>query len=277
MPYHSELEFIFKYNPEKDTNLLNAYDASTALYGISRSISIITHYAINGTIIKQAPSIRNAEVFVCPPNAGSFEFIVPIIQFASDPSTKAGALLYGVGASYIYDLTKLVYSRLSGKSEKTLSETIQHLQRTKSNEIDAIADSIEEDIVRIQRPIINNVYNINVYGGEKNIINFDKDTYDYSKTKIISSLEEQFIGHVTSFNSSSGKGRFWVDSEDRTIGFSVHKERESLSKREKGYLSSSLDGWVRNFQGELLLSGFPLRSKQGILKHIFITQINKIP
>ncbi|MBB2205917.1 DUF7946 domain-containing protein [Gluconacetobacter takamatsuzukensis] len=276
MTKHPDLEFVFKYNPEKKSHLLNAYDAATALYGISRSISIITHYAINGTIIKQAPAIRNAEVFVQPPNAGSFEFIVPIVQLAPDPSTKLGTIIYGVGASYIYDLTKLIFARLSGKSEKSSSETIQNLQRTKSNEIDAVSDSIEEDIVRIQRPIINNVCNINIYGGGDNIINLDIGTYEYSRTKIISSTVEQFFGHVTSFNSSSGKGRFWVENENRTIGFSVHKEREALSKHEKGYLSSSLDAWVRSLQGELILVGFPLRSKQGLLKHIFVTQINKI-
>src|ERR1700683_1535353 len=109
----AEAEFRFIYETEDGSNSLDAYDASQALYGISRSIAILTHYTIHRRIIKQAPSLAGARVLVEPPRPGSFEFIVPIIM---DPDIRA--IGESIIAATLYDLTKVIYARLTGKSDR---------------------------------------------------------------------------------------------------------------------------------------------------------------
>jgi hypothetical protein len=184
---------------------------------------------INRKVIKQAPSLDGARVLIVPPRPGSFEFIVPIIQMVTDPGTVA-AISQNLSASALYDLTKSVYSRLAGKSEATASAQMDDLARKAPGDLDALADSVSEDLVRIQRPIQsdrNGGCTIVVNGGSVgviNIINLDHDTYDYAKTKILGDQESEFFGHVRSFNGSTIQGRFWVESEERNVGFSVNKK-----------------------------------------------------
>ena len=270
----SDAVFRFTYRPGNKTNDLNAYDAAEALYGISRSISILTHYAIHRRVIKQAPSLRDARVLVQPPVQGSFEFIIPIIHFVSDPSNMAG-IAQGFQASVLYDLTKVIYSRLAGRSEQTSSRQMQELARQRAGELDALADAVNEDVVRIQRPIAydqSNQMNLVVHGGMVNIVNLDRGTYDYAKTKVLGEHEEEFLGHVQSFNGSTNQGRFWIEAEERTVGFSVHKMTR-LSATARRSLSWSLDQWVSKLEGFLHLRGYPLSSKTGLLKHVYVTSV----
>lgn len=147
----ADAEFRFIYKPEDGSNSLDAYDASQALYGISRSLSILTHYTLHRRVIKQAPSLEGAKVLIRPPQPGSFEFLVPIIQVATDPANFI-AISHGLSSSYLYDLANMLYRRLAGKSEATSSDQMQTLARQAPGELDALADSINEDLVRIQRP-----------------------------------------------------------------------------------------------------------------------------
>jgi hypothetical protein len=262
--------FRFTYRPPGGTSDLDAYDASQALYGISRSLSVLTHYAINKKVIKQAPSLSGATVLIRPPRAGSFEFIVPIIQTISGPA-NIQAVAQSLSASLLYDLTKLIYRRLTGKSEKTSSDSLQDLLRHSHGDLDALTDSVSEDIVRIHRPMISHkdsVFSVNVYGGEVNIINLDHETHDFARTKILGDGEEKFFGYVTSFNGSTIQGRFWIQEEDRTVSFTRNKDTE-ISSAQRSLLAWSLNEWVTKREGFLYISGIPLMSKTGLLKHIF--------
>ncbi len=272
----AEAEFRFVYKPKDGSNSLDAYDASQALYGISRSLSIFTHYAINRKVIKKAPALEGAKVLIEPPKAGSFEFIVPIVQVLTDPVNVAG-VSQGFTASFLYDLAKTVYRRLAGKSEATSSADMQALARHSSGDLDALSDSVNEDVVRIQRPLIsdhNRTYNITVTGGTLNIVDLNRDTYDYAKTKVLGNTEHEFFGYVRSFNGGTVQGRFWVEAEERTVGFSVNRTTK-ISEANRRTLSWSLDQWVSKLEGFIFLKGYPLSSKTGILKHVFITSVKR--
>ncbi len=62
-----EVYFRFNYEQRDKSEVLDAYDASQALYGMSRSLSIVTHYALNKQIIKQGPALKGARILVVPP------------------------------------------------------------------------------------------------------------------------------------------------------------------------------------------------------------------
>lgn len=202
--------FAFNYKTSDGINEIDAYDASIALYGIARSTSILTHYVINRNVIKQAPYLSGAKVMISPPAKGSFEFIVPVIQAIADPANLA-AVGQGLESTVLYDLTKVLFRRLSGRSEQPSSDRVTAIVRDHSGDVDALADSIEEDVVRVHRPIINNqghTYNLSVSGGTVNIVNLNRETYDYAKAKIVGDAVQEFFGHVRSFNGSTNQGRF---------------------------------------------------------------------
>ena len=272
----ADAEFRFTYKPEDGSSSLDAYDASQALYGISRSLSILTQYALTRRIIKQAPSLDGARILVVPPQRGSFEFIVPVIQVVTDPA-NIQAVAQGLSSSFLYDLTKLVYRRLAGKSETTSSEQIQSLSRQAPGDLDALADTITDDLVRIQRPLISDhrgTFNIVVNGGSMNIVNLDRNTYDFAKTKVLGEHEEEFFGYVRSFNGSTIQGRFWIETEERTVGFSVNRNSR-LATTARRTLSWSLDQWVSRLEGFVFITGVPLSSKTGLLKHVFLTGVRR--
>ncbi|HEY0207052.1 MAG TPA: hypothetical protein VGC15_23240 [Acetobacteraceae bacterium] len=158
----ADLEFVFRYHPKNKGTELDAYDASQALYGISRSLSIFTHYALNGKVIKKAPALSGAQVLIKPPQKRSFEFLLPIVQVLSDASPQAAVSLNFV-SSRIYDLAKASYKRLIGKKDKPETAELRQIARTRPGDLDAIADSIEEDVNRIHRPLIMSVTRINIY------------------------------------------------------------------------------------------------------------------
>lgn len=272
----SDAELRFTFKPRSRQHTLDAYDASVALYGIARSASIAAHYVVNQRIIKQAPSLRGARVLIAPPAAGSFEFIVPIFLALADPGVQA-SLTQNVFSNFLYDIMKNVYGRLTGSKEKPETEELKSIVRSKPGDLDAIADSIEEDVVRIHRPMSNDnsvQFNIAVKGGDVNIVNFDRSTFEYAKTKIISGTSSEYFGHVTSSNSNTIQGRFYLEEEERNIGFSVDKDSK-ISAAQRRVLAWSLNDWVNNMMGHVRLTGYPLTSKSGLLKHVFITGVRR--
>ena len=258
------LPLRFSYLPDDGTHALSAYDAATALYGISRSTAIVAHYVANNKIIKQAPSLKNVQIFVRPPQPGSFEFWVDI----------APAVGLGLATNFLSDLLKYLYRRASGLKELPKTPELSEVLYTKSGEIDSLSDAIEEDVVRIHRPLeAKNVQIFNIYGGTQHFGSFNGTTYDYAKTKTRGSIDEEFIGNVASLNANTINGRFWLADEERTIGFNQDKDTK-LPKKERGLLAWSLNEYANGRSGHIKIVGIPLRSKQGLLKRVFVKSVS---
>jgi hypothetical protein len=270
-----DMDFRFTYHPEDGSNSLGAYDASVALYGIARSLSITTHYVLHGKIIKKAPALRGAKVLVLPPREGSFDFIAPIVDFVSSRSEDiALSLTVGMAGNYLVDLTKLLYRRLTGQSEQVVTGQVESLRREKPGEVDALGDALEEDVVRMHRPLDGPVQYFNIYGGHQNIGQFDRATYDYAKTKILGENVEDFEGNVASFNANSLNGRFWLITDERTVSF--NKDRDVVfSDQDRKLLAWSLNEYANGRAGRLIISGIPLRSRQGNLKSVFVRRVRR--
>lgn len=272
----AQIDFRFSYQPDNGANEISAYDAAQALYGIARSLAITTHYGLTGKIIKQAPSISGAKVLVQPPRAGSFEFIAPVVDFIAQPAGPSigEVITISVASSFIYDLTKLLYRRLCGLSENPETAQLKDVLLRKPGEIDSIADSIEEDVIRLHRPLDGNVFNFHIYGGTNKFGDFDRKTYDFAKTKELGSSIEHFVGNVASLNGNTLNGRFWLADEQRTVGFKEDKMTK-LSLGERKLLSWSLNEYVNQRSGSVVISGIALRSKQGLLKSVFVTGVRR--
>lgn len=79
---------------------------------------------------------------------------------------------------------------------------------------------------------------------------------------------------MRSFNGGTIQGRFWIEAEERTVGFSVNKTTK-ISAAARRTLSWSLDQWVSRLEGYTFIKGYPLSSKTGLLKHVFVTGVRR--
>jgi hypothetical protein len=270
------LEFRYVFDPGSREHSLDAYDASQALYGIARSLSIASHYAVNGKVIKQAPSLKGASVRVLPPNAGSFEVIVPVLLMAASPDVIA-TVSQNVFSNFLTDIIRHSYRRLVGQPSPPETDELRETLHLRPGDVDAMADAMEEDVNRIHRPIAKSnadQYNINIFGNNNKIVVLNRDTHEFAKTKIPSSHQSNYFGHITSLNTNTMQGRFFVENEERNIGFSFEKGVKPSAAQRK-LMASSLNEWVSEMRGFLWLEGYPLKSKSGILKHLFVTSVER--
>jgi hypothetical protein len=263
--------FRFVYQPENESNALNAYDAGLALYGIGRSISIATHYVTNGRVIKQAPSLDGARVLVAPAQPGSFEFptLVEII------SVVAPGLATGVVGNLLTDLVKLLYRRGAGLTDQPQDPHLQNILRRSPGDIDALNDAIDEDVVRIHRPFEGPVNVLNIYGGSVHIGTFNHSTYGYARARELGRDNEEFYGNVASYNGNEDSGRIWLVDEQRTVGFRRDRSLKHLPQEDRKLLSWSLDQYVNGQDGNLILKGRALRNREGKLKVIFLLSVSE--
>jgi len=264
------MEFRFVYHPDDRPHELDAYNAGQALYGISRSLSIVTHYMANGHVITQAPALKGAKLFVRPPKAGSFEFLVTVIPWA-EVGMGIGA---SIAAAVLYDLTKLVYRRASGLSERPETERVNQILRERPGDIDALNDTTDTDVVRWHRPFEGAVINLNIYGGQNNFGTFDRSTFEYAKAREVGRSAEKFVGSVASYNGNADTGRIWLQSESRTVAFKRDRSLKSLPDLDRRLLSWSLDQYVNHRPADIALIGHALRNREEKLKEVFVLSVD---
>ncbi len=271
----SELVFRFRYLPDDGSKAISAYDASQALYGIARSVTIVTNYVVNERVIKQAPAASNFSVKVEPPRSGSFEFLIPVVGLTVSANDLLGVIGSGIAGNFAYDLLKYLYRRATGQREEVRNDKLRSALSDKPGDIDSLGDAIDEDVVRIHRPLdAKNIQIFKIYGGNNHFGDFNRTTYDYAKTNERGVRTENFEGNVASLNANTNNGRFWLDDEERTVAFNEDRN-STLTDREKVLLAWSLNEYANGRAGRLRVTGFPLRSRQGSLKRIFVTGVHR--
>lgn len=262
--------FRFHYEPEDASNELDAYDAGQALYGISRSLAIITHYVLNGKVIKQGPALSGAKVFVRPPQRGSFESLLSIVPFMGDVAQQLPA---HIATHFLYDLAKLLYRRCAGLSGSPSTEELEKLLKQAPGDVDALSDAIDEDVVRFHRPFEGPVTILNIYGGTNHFGSFNHVTYANAKARELGREREGVFGEIASYNGNTDTGRIWLHDEQRTVAFKRDRTLKRLPQADRGLLSWSLDQYVNHKEGTLQLFGRGLRNREGQLKMIFVTEV----
>ncbi len=265
------LGFRFIYEPEDDFQELDAYDAGQALWGIARSLAITTHYAINRQVIKQAPALSGARILVAPPRAGSFEFALSVLPFASE---FAKDMAPSIAASVLYDLVRLLYRRATGLKDAPETQALHDLLKRVPGDIDALGDAIDEDVRRFHRPFEGPVVNLKTYGGVNNFGTFDKSTYEFVKARDLGPRDEVFIGNVASLNGNTDFGRIWMPTEQRTVPFRKDKSLRRLQKADRVLLSWSLDEYVNGRDGTIQVTGSAIRNREQKIKVIFVASVD---
>jgi hypothetical protein len=121
---------------------LPAYEATQSLYGISRSLLIVTNYLAEERVRRRDFAPKAFQLNIIASHSGSFETLFELI---TSPEAMAiyGALGLSVGGNFLADFVKTIFKRAVGQ---TAEESISQLEQDgilHSGDVDALVEAIE--------------------------------------------------------------------------------------------------------------------------------------
>lgn len=277
---------------DAEEHRLDFYDAAQAMLGFQRSLALTTHLVLNGEIITQAPSLKNAQIFAKPPSEGSWEVIATvgfigsaIYKLGTAPkSTPIGHLVY---SAYDYMIKGALGSHVD--YDKTLGQQYEELKKHEGNELpiigesqlDSLIEKCEPAIKEIHRPIIKSKTatsgQINASIGKKSeIIDavFDEESYSYIVQTDQTTEIETFSGRISSYNINTFKGRIFLPDLKRPVSFILAEPARTAANVDKITRSLRMNARDRfkkgEDNGERTVQALRNVSRTGRLKSIYI-------
>lgn len=259
----TKLKIIFKYEKGiADKGLLDLYDASVALNGISRTLSIISHAFINGEVRKQGDTVHGAKIYISTPKKGSFIY---------------EALIYigGVVSSGVfYDFIKYTLNEAVGKFDSTENLSVALAKRIEPT-LGELPVVLEHPLLDIHRPIKKEkeiTLKVSRPKGEV-LASLDSDTYNYLLPKTVN-IDYTIIGNVTKYNSLTGWGRFYDIKEKRTIPFCI---KPTFTDYERSLITWSLHEHNMQREATVYINARAVKAPNGKVKRYLLNKINNIP
>ncbi|MEA3192692.1 MAG: hypothetical protein QOD26_1025 [Betaproteobacteria bacterium] len=235
--------------------LLSAYDAGISIAGFARAFAITGHALGYGGVPRvRAAKIPGIEVYVTPPQAGSF--IQELRVVLSDPVVAFGA---GLGAnvvsSAIWDLVKWSWSATVAKVSEPETDYLKDLFARQEPYLGQLPAALESPLRQAHRPIEGDPdVEISVRNADDaeqlEIVKFDSETLEYISSKARDDEPVNVHGNVTRYNILSGVGRFYSQEEGRTIPFRLSP---ALPAIQKPFITWSLDERNRGREGVLTM------------------------
>lgn len=198
-----------------DRHVVPAYDSINALYGVTRSILIPTHYALEGKVKHRNISSPKYNLYLEPPVQGSVDF--PFQLFFVGAAVAANhPIVTGTVSSLLSDFVTNSIKRAVGKTDKIIANDLENAidEGTK----DAIAAAMEPSLRAGHNVINNGVINININSGGGNVI-LDNSTKTYLNNFNISEQPSAKLMSVSSYNANSKSGAAFDKTEGRVIPF----------------------------------------------------------
>jgi hypothetical protein len=262
----------FKFDGGSATDgMLDIYDASIAMRGMSRSLNILTHAFLNeGQVRHRGDHAKGARIFVHPPTRGSYDQLVSIVL-----SVQAlGDLTVGVAGAALWDVTKWAYAKVVGKDEPPSTPAgrrrVERIEPTFGELNDALQPAVRE----LHRPIQDDpeieLDLIRPRVGK--ILTFDRETLGYIAQTIQADDDILISGNITRYNILSGYGRLYDDKAGQTVAFEAIR---GLSPAKRNLLTRSLDQSQRRDGGKLLLTVSASRDSRGELVKYVVKDVRR--
>lgn len=268
-----------------DNHILDFYDAARAMTGFQRSLALTTHLVVNGEIITQAPSLKNAEILVTTPSAGSWELVATIVgglwvAGTATKDTPLGHLLYSVydyiianTLGFHVDYNKSLYqSHKQALDEKGITP----------EKLDSLMEKTESSIADMHRPIIASesasqarLFWIDRSGPEQIGPDMTELSYEYVSRTIRRAELVDHEGLVSSYNVNTYKGRIFLPQEQRPIPFEL--EEQARTRANVSLVTASLRSNAANRSGSgglITLHGQRLESSTGRLKALIVQDVS---
>lgn len=221
--------FIAKFTGDAaDEHRLPAYEAVQSLYGISRSLLIVTNYLAEGRVRRKDFSPISFELNIVAQRRGSFETVFEII---SNPELMAimSSLGLSVAGNFLSDFIKSIFKQTVGHPSEPVVEKLVNEGKIKSGDLLALSDAIEPAMRSAHLSIGRGAKNINVITGDGNTIILDSSTQRYVNTSIKDDTVCTKLFSVSSFNANSGDGRAFDLEEGRSVPFKLQPDVDRLT------------------------------------------------
>jgi hypothetical protein len=263
---------------------LEFYDASRALIAFQRSLALTTHLVMNGEIITQAPSLKNAKIMVRPPREGSWEVAATIIfSIVAGMAVAPKDSVAGHLARSIYDYALKSLLGIDVDFEKTIRSQVQQLPgnvEITEAKLDSLAEKIEPAVIDLHRPIVwsGSAMQARIqFGGDKEETvgpRLNSETYEYVTRTIEVKSPETFLGVISSYNSNTYRGRAFLPELQRPIPFELSPEARSKSFVKQVTESLSINATDRsNVSAQINLRAFRRESAKGRLKALWVIDV----
>ena len=285
-----QLEVSLSYKGSSaDGNSIDFYDVSQALVGFQRTSALTTHLVLNGTIITQSPSLKNAHIQVFAPEAGSWKItaIIGTVLLSAGVASQDSVLGHLLTSAYDYVLSETMGVHVN--FDETLGETISrstHLDRPRDldeGEFDAVIEKVEKAVTDIHRPISHSetattaIIGISKSGRITRPLGptLDAETYAYLNSEVLGNKKLSYVGKVSSYNTNTYKGRLYVEHEGRPVPMTLSDNIRSKRYVRKIVQSLSANALDRFDPGaNIEFDAFEYESKSGRLKRYYVVDID---
>lgn len=271
-----------------DNHVLDFYDAARAMTGFQRSLALTTHLVLNGEIITQAPSLKNAEILVTTPEPGSWELVATIVGAlwvagTATKDTPLGHLLYSV---YDYVISNTLGFHVDYNKSLYQSHREALAERNLTPEkLDSLMEKTESSIADMHRPIVASesasqarLFWVNRSGSDQIGPDMTEFSYEYISRTIRREEVVEHEGLISSYNVNTFKGRIYLPVEQRPIPFEL--EEAARSRQNVNLITSSLRSNATKRtqrEGLIRLHGQRLESSTGRLKALIVQDISTGP
>lgn len=277
---------------EADNHQLDFYDAAQAMIGFQRSLAITTHLILNGEVITQAPSLKNAQILSTPPQNGSWEIVATIIgaAFALGTASRETPIGHLIHSAYDYVICETLgfhidYSQTIGQQyERIRVADDDALPILEQSQFDSVIEKCEYAVREMHRPIIKSetatsAKILTQANGRVAHLScpLNTETYGYVSYTEEGTTIETIIGMVSSYNINTFKGRMFVPEERRPIPFELANSARDVASVEKIMQSMTMNARDRfansNNNGQVNCSVLKNLSRTGRLKSYFILEV----
>jgi len=282
------LQFTLSYDGGlADNNAVDLYDGARALAGFQRSLALVTHLALNGEIITQAPSLAGAQIISHAPEEGSWKVVATVVAGVFAVTSVGKDSPMGQLVTSIYDYVLYETMGFHVDYSKTLQQQIAEHEREKKitrEKLDSLMEKTESSIADMHRPI---VASKTATGGH---VSATRDhvppqplgpemsdlTYEYIVQSVRSEEELDIVGVVSSYNINTFKGRIFVFEEQRPIPFELLLD--ARTRRNVNLITESLRRNADNQQdpsAAIILRAHRVETRNGRLKTLLVTEVSQ--
>lgn len=216
-----------------DEHRLPAYAASQSLYGIARSLLVVTNYLGEGKVRHRKFDESGAhgfEINLVASQPGSFQFLFEIL---ADPAVHS--IGHAVAGKIAGDLTvafiKSVFRRCVGEKAEPEIEKLESSGELNSGDIGALVEAIEPAMKAAHTAINHGSTTIMLISGDNNIVNLDASTKTYVYGSRRNNRPEEKIFSIASYNANSRSGRAFDYERGMTVPFDLAAEIDRTSLR----------------------------------------------
>ncbi len=277
---------------EADNHQLDFYDAAQAMIGFQRSLAITTHLVLNGEVITQAPSLKNAQILSTPPEEGSWKVVATLVAsvFAlgtAPRDTPIGHLIY---SAYDYVISETMgfhvdYNETLGQQYEKLRKIDQkQIPILEQHRFDSAIEKCEFAIKEMHRPIVqsetatsaevSSTFNRKTHPIKNRL---SHETYDFINYTDEGVVAEEVEGVVSSFNLNTYKGRIFIPKEGRPIPFMLSEQVKNLvdvGKTIQSLTMNAKDRFNKNSSsGMLRFKVIKYTSRSGRLKSYLVLEV----